>query len=296
MSYEQWREQNLAAGGGGYRHVYDNWIAMKQHEADVAAGKAPNVLGQTGGGTAEQQATGAKAAGSFADDHSDAGNANTGDPYIDELRSGRVAGAEDMRRFSNAQLKQWEHLYVGGGKFKNKYGDIVGKPIDSGPNTPKGFDGLGGKIEGFGGGRGVQAGGGYTGQGQVAPPQAPINPLFDPQNPLQNQLVALFQQGGMFGQDEGNLGRSLMGGGLWWADKDQPGAPVPGQAPAPPPGTPGGQPSVGQPKPQQMATPQVKPAMMQQASAALAPKMNPLVSNLNSFLGGRDRNRRPLMR
>jgi hypothetical protein len=80
-----------------------------------------------------------------------------------------------------------------------------------------------------------------------------VNPLFDVNNPLQNQLVSLFQTGGMYGQDEGNLGRSLLGGGLWWADKNQP------TATPPPPGTPGGAkappPLAGPPAPQAPATP-----------------------------------------
>jgi hypothetical protein len=103
-------------------------------------------------------------AGSFPDDHPDAGNANTGDPFIDELRSGRVAGAEDWRRFSNEQLLTMKQYYIGGGKFRNVYGDIVGKPEDSGPNTPPGMDGRGNPITG-GGGRGGGGGGGRGGPG-----------------------------------------------------------------------------------------------------------------------------------
>jgi hypothetical protein len=126
--------------------------------------KNKTALGQAGTGTAEQQQVGAQGARSYADDSPDAGNAHTGDPYIDELRSGKVAGSEDWRRYSNAQLKAWEPYYVGGGKFKNKYGDIVGKPDDSGPNTPQGYNGTGDRVGG-GGGQGAFGNGGGGGGG-----------------------------------------------------------------------------------------------------------------------------------
>ena len=155
--YQRWAAAVRASGENPTQQAFDNQMRQWSYTQEGS------ILGQTGGGTEEQRRTGAMRSGSFADDSSDAGNANTGDPYLDELRSGRVAGSEDWRRFSNAQLKAWEPYYIGGGKFKNTYGDIVGKPIDSGPNTPKGYDGLGENIGG--GARGGGGGGGGRGAG-----------------------------------------------------------------------------------------------------------------------------------
>lgn len=161
--YEAWAAANRAAGGQGNRQVYD---------FAYGGGDPSKVLGQGGAGTDEQRRTGGMASGSFGDDSRDAGNANTGDPYLDELRGGQVAGSEDWRRFDNDVLKSWQPYYVGGGKFRNKYGDIVGKPVDSGPNTPKGVDGMGHPIAGGGGGGGGRGGGagggsasGFSGRG-----------------------------------------------------------------------------------------------------------------------------------
>jgi hypothetical protein len=111
--------------------------------------------------------------GTFPDDSPDAGLANTGDPYLDELRSGRVAGSEDWRRMSNAQLKAWQEYYVGNGKFRNKYGDIVDKPDDVGPNTPRGFNGTGDNIGGGGAGG---AGGGGSSSSSTSSSSAPGAP------------------------------------------------------------------------------------------------------------------------
>ena len=227
MSYEDWKAANIAAGGRGIRAVYDNWQAGMPESArssDYQGTGAPReVVGQAGTGTAEQQRTGALASGSFQDDHADAGNASTGDPYLDELRSGRVAGAEDWRRFSNADLLAWKPYYIGGGKFQNQYGDIVGKPMDSGPNTPKNMDGMGKpRIGGDGGG-----GGGGGGQQQQPGQPAAQQGLYDPNNPLQNQLIQRAQQGGgYFGemgdqQGAGPLSYALQGQGVWTSDPSQ---------------------------------------------------------------------------
>jgi hypothetical protein len=163
MSYDEWFRANGNQGNlGGYNLYLSN--AGLNYSGQQLSG----LYGQGGTGTAKQQRTGAMAPGSFGDDSPDAGKL-TGDPYLDELRSGRVAGSEDWRRFSNAQLKAWQPYYVGGGKFKNKYGDIVDKPDDRGPNTPPGYNGTGDYLgTGGGGGRGGAGGGsasGFSGRG-----------------------------------------------------------------------------------------------------------------------------------
>jgi hypothetical protein len=111
MSREQWEAAHMAANPNTpqaqLRGGYDAYRGTEGGGFDAG------VLGQQGRGTEEQRRTGALPPGTFADDHADAGRANTGDPYLDELRSGAVAGAEDMRRFSNAELKQWQRYYIG---------------------------------------------------------------------------------------------------------------------------------------------------------------------------------------
>jgi hypothetical protein len=161
MSFEEWSAAHLAKKPGTPQSQLRGGYNAYRGTTDFDAG----LLGQAGRGTDEQRRTGAMAGGSFGDDHADAGNAQTGDPYLDELRGGQVAGAEDWRRFSNADLQQWKRYYLGGGKFKNKYGDVVDKPIDSGPNTPQGVDGMGNPIAGGGGGGGGRGGGRGAGGG-----------------------------------------------------------------------------------------------------------------------------------
>ncbi len=262
MGFSEWADRNIEAGGRGLRSVYDNWqagMAESERSPDYKGTGAPKqVVGQAGTGTAEQQRTGAMASGSFGDDHPDAGNANTGNPYLDELRSGRVAGSEDWRRFSNADLLAWQPYYVGGGNFQNQYGDMVGKPMDSGPNTPKDMDGMGKPRIGGGGG----GGGGQPQPGQPAAAAAPSQAV----DPLQKYLEDMASgQAGMFGDVGREAGaaqnlqaQSLEGGGVWTNDQDanaQPGAP--GAPPAPPTlanaplFNPGGasQPSTGTPGP-----------------------------------------------
>jgi hypothetical protein len=182
-SYADWQAANRAAGGSGVNGMV---------AAALGAGPGTAAIpGQTsaGGGTAEQRQTAQMASGSFADDSPDAGKANTGDPYLDELRSGRVAGSEDWRRFSNAQLKAWEPYYAGNGKFRNKYGDIVDKPDDVGPNTPPGFNGTGDRIGGGGGG----AGGGGSSSSSTTASSSPAGGDFA--NLLQKNLEAMLRGG-----------------------------------------------------------------------------------------------------
>ncbi len=175
MSYEEWyiqAKKNAEAKG----RPTDDATMKRSYASYVWQMKNPQGakqhLGKPGSGTAEQKQTAQMAAGSFADDSPDAGNAHTGDPYLDELRSGNVAGSEDWRRFSNEVLKGWEQYYIGGGQYKNAYGDIVGKPTDRGPNTPAGVNGIGqpmGQGGGAGGAGGTGGGRGGGGGGANAP-------------------------------------------------------------------------------------------------------------------------------
>jgi hypothetical protein len=222
MDFESWKAAHLA-------NKPNTPAAQLQKGYDVYRGKHgfdSGLLNQAGVGTAEQQRTGSLASGTFGDDHPDAGNANTGDPYIDELRSGRVAGSEDWRRFSNDELLAWKPYYQGGGKFQNKYGDIVGKPIDSGPNTPQGMGGLGEPIKGGTGGA-PRAGAPGAPAAPAAPQAQAQSGLYDPMNPLQNRLIQMAQnRGGFFGemgdqQGASPLSYALQGQGIWTADPDE---------------------------------------------------------------------------
>ena len=196
----------------------DQWVQDWYANAVKAGSINPN-LGQSAAtpGTQEQQQTAQQKSGTYADDSADAGNAKTGDPYLDELRSGKVAGSEDWRRFSNAQLKAWQQYYVGGGKFKNAYGDIVDKPDDVGPNTPAGYNGTGDYIGGGGGG---QANAGPSGTAAAAAPATPD--YYNPDDPLQAKLMELMQSGG--GNMAGiNAGSFTQGGGAMWSTPSTPG-------------------------------------------------------------------------
>lgn len=152
-TYADWQAANRAAGGPG-----ESAEVRGYYNSGGASQQAPRADWSP---STEQQQTARMAGGSFGDDAAGAGNWNTGDAYLDQLRSGQFAGSEDWRRFSNDQLKAWEEYYVGNGKFRNKYGDIVDKPDDVGPNTPAGFNGTGDRMGGGGGG----GGGGYGGGG-----------------------------------------------------------------------------------------------------------------------------------
>lgn len=63
--------------------------------------------------------------------------------YIAEVRAAGQGKSEDYARFSDAELLAWRPYYQGGGKFKNNYGDIVDKPDERGPNTPRNRNGTG---------------------------------------------------------------------------------------------------------------------------------------------------------
>lgn len=154
-TYEDWQKANRAAGGPGESNEVAGYF-----NSGGASQQAPQANWAP---STEQQNTARQRAGSYSDDSADAGNWQTGDPYLDQLRSGQFAQSEDWRRMSNPQLKAWEQYYIGNGKFRNKYGDIVDKPDDVGPNTPAGYNGTGdflGHGGGGGGGRGGAGGGG----------------------------------------------------------------------------------------------------------------------------------------
>ena len=87
------------------------------------------------------------------------------DPYINEVRASGKSKSEDYQRMSDAEIMAWKPFYIGNGKFKNKYGDIVDKPWERGPNTPAGVNGVGTPGD-YGGGGGAGGGGGIPGLGQ----------------------------------------------------------------------------------------------------------------------------------
>lgn len=157
--YDDWAK---AAGPGATKEAWygqGGWKGTKPRGGQQQQAQQPAFSG-----TQEQYDVARQKAGTYADDSADAGNWQTGDAYLDELRSGQVAGSEDWRRFSNDQMKAWQNYYVGGGKFRNAYGDIVDKPDDVGPNTPPGYNGTGDYIGGGGGGRGQGGAGGGKGK------------------------------------------------------------------------------------------------------------------------------------
>lgn len=298
MSFEEWKakaKENAQKNGEVWYEEnapgdYERYVWHAEHPQGDSS-----VLGKGGTGTDEQRSTGAMPAGTFPDDHPDAGNANTGDPYIDELRSGRVAGSEDWRRFSNAQLKAWQQYYVGGGQFKNKYGDLVGKPIDSGPNTPQGYNGSGEPM----------SGGGFGGGGGARAAAAPVAPTpAGPSSPLQDLLM---NQGGFLRQFDQTPGNDLPGvrggvlggsnqGGIWWqgtpgggGGRPAPntGVMLPGGSAVQPTGTPRGLTDPRSPKPTGALTPfQPGPAMPTAPRTGLgAPRGTPGPSLTNVMAG-----------
>jgi len=85
--------------------------------------------------------------------------------YIAEVRALGQGKSEDYARFSDAELLAWRKYYVGGGKFKNIYGDVVDKPDERGPNTPANMNGTGDQGDYGGGYNNSEVGGGGGGQG-----------------------------------------------------------------------------------------------------------------------------------
>jgi len=187
MTFDQWRQQSLAQGGLGRRIDYDAHLARLAG----ATGFSNDVTGQR--------------------DHA------------------RGSGqSEDFGRFDEGSMQAWEKYRDPNCPPNFAYQAIDGsgcveKPIDSNSGAIHGgkYDAQGNFIPGSGGGGG---GGG----GRPRPGAQPTRPggqsgLYNPNDPLQNQLVNLFQeQGGMFGQGGQTEGAALKGGGLWWApDSEQ---------------------------------------------------------------------------
>lgn len=137
-------------------------------------------------------------------------------PTVQELRdwAASVHQSEDYGRFTDAQvgdmIQNWWD--VSGGYFKNKYGDIVEKPDERGPNTPAGYNGTGDWI-GIAALQGLKPGQkGQTGA------EAPPAPDYAQDNPLQRYLVGMLSSsGGFIGQGGKQEGAALQGGGVWWA-------------------------------------------------------------------------------
>ena len=106
---------------------------------------------------------------------------------------------EDFNRYSDRQVAAYirDGWDVAKGGFYNKYGDRVGKPTESGPNTPKGVDGLGKKIVG---GKKPGAGGSSA---QAAKPTVPAKPVTYTEgdealsytgSPLVDNMIQMFNQ------------------------------------------------------------------------------------------------------
>lgn len=105
--------------------------------------------------------------------------------YLAEVRESGKHKSEDYQRMDDAELLAWKDRYIGGGKFRNKYGDTVDKPWERGPNTPANMNGEG--VQGdygqgwnnnsVGGGGG---GGGGGGRGWGGPGIGGPAPVFTP--------------------------------------------------------------------------------------------------------------------
>jgi hypothetical protein len=120
-------------------------------------------------------------------------------PTTQELRrwAAETGRSEDYNRFSDAVVSGWLNdknapggngwWDIAGGTFKNKWGDSVDKPDETGPNTPKGYNGTGDAMGTGGGGGGggtaarpAPAGpapGPTTGYAPEQPPPAATTPL-----------------------------------------------------------------------------------------------------------------------
>ena len=97
------------------------------------------------------------------------------DSYVAEVRASGASKGEDYARFSDAEILSWKKHYVGNGKFKNDYGDVVDKPDERGPNTPHNRNGTGDQGD-FGWGWNDSSAGGEPpaqGDGGRVPSQVP---------------------------------------------------------------------------------------------------------------------------
>jgi hypothetical protein len=77
MTYDQWKAQNIAAGGRGLRGVYDQWQASIPGSG-VQQSAAP---GELGGGTYGTT--------------------------VDQVRQSGVGQSEDYERFQDPEVQQW---------------------------------------------------------------------------------------------------------------------------------------------------------------------------------------------
>lgn len=188
-------------------------------QAAVNAGGGPSVQWFTNAVNAGVPAAGKIAGGTALDNEWDQGTVMGGwenaapyeewagkrKPTVAELRrashEGKVSHGEDgYDRWSDRKLAAiirdgWD---IEKGYVVNKYGDKVDKPEDRGPNTPKGLDGYGNKIQGWAGG-----GGGAGGKGGEAAPAAPPKPVTYTEgdqalsltgNPLVDNMLTMFNQ------------------------------------------------------------------------------------------------------
>jgi hypothetical protein len=137
--------------------------------------------------------------------------------YLAEVRASGQGKSEDYERWKNddATLLSWKKYYVGGGKFKNDYGDIVDKPDERGPNTPGNRNGTGDQGDygrGYNNdsldstdpnwdaskGRIIDRGGGGGGGGKAQAATTPEtfgNQLGMTGNPMQDMLINQFNTG-----------------------------------------------------------------------------------------------------
>lgn len=215
--------KSAAAGQGAqappdYPGGPDAWVRdWYQNAVNAGSIQDPSTPFTQGQATATDATTGATPQGRM----------NTGTSQFADMvrKKARDEGwSEDFARFSDAQLEAWKPYWdEGAGKFRSEQGQagFFEKPTECAPGTTMHgskcvpWSSLPPEL------------GGTLGQGGGAQPGAPAAPggaAFNPNDPLQSQLVNLFQErGGMFAGQGGQFGESLSGGGIWTGSNNQAG-------------------------------------------------------------------------
>lgn len=218
-SFNPGQQETIRASWQG-QDMMDQWFQAAQAAGAVDQGGTPN----QGQGATEASA----AAGGMT-------------PEKLRQKARQEGWSEDFARYQGPQgdrvLQGWINQYWDPqrGKFRSMHapqgaqGDwVYAEKPDEGIVDPQGTEwgphgnrsGVNLSALGLNTLHGSVGAGGRTGGGrpQGQPQPQPVGAgLFDPQNPLQNKLIQMVQQGGgFFGQNPMNNAASLQGGGVWW--------------------------------------------------------------------------------